>query len=168
MRSSMVISALNFILPVSLCSDFYIKKCRANFQHELRLCKKFCSGVSKIADFRHVDMEGQVKGALPVWRQHPLKTMLNAVSQQKFSKSVSTLPQFLHRGTAGNLEPLTRGGAGRIRMGDRWLLILERSNFKNFRKRFPKGPILDIRWWLTCWKNFLEGVSLCLDFYIEG
>ena len=28
--------------------------------------KKFSSGVSKIADFRHVDMEGQMKGELPV------------------------------------------------------------------------------------------------------
>ena len=30
------------------------------------LGKKFSSGVSKIADFRHVDMEGQMKGELPV------------------------------------------------------------------------------------------------------
>ena len=29
--------------------------------------KKISSGVSKIADFRHVDMEGQMKGELPVW-----------------------------------------------------------------------------------------------------
>ena len=59
---------------------------------------------------------------------------------ENFQKSVSTLPRFLHRGTAGNLEPLTRGGAGRIRMGDRWLLILERSNFKKFSKEVSKRP----------------------------
>ena len=35
-------------------------------QREFRLGKKICSGVSKIADFRHVDREGQRKGELPV------------------------------------------------------------------------------------------------------
>ena len=56
------------------------------FQHELHAGKIFCSGVSKIADFRHVDMEGQMKGALPIWRQYPLKTMLNAAYQKIFKK----------------------------------------------------------------------------------
>ena len=37
-----------------------------NVQHEFRPGKKFSSGVSQIADFRHVDMEGQRKGELPV------------------------------------------------------------------------------------------------------
>ena len=37
-----------------------------NVQRDLGLGKKFCSGVSKIADFRHVDKEGQRKGELPV------------------------------------------------------------------------------------------------------
>ena len=37
-----------------------------NVQREFRPGKKFSSGVSKIADFRHVDMEGQMKGELPV------------------------------------------------------------------------------------------------------
>ena len=32
-----------------------------NVQREFRPGKKFSSGVSKIADFRHVDMEGQMK-----------------------------------------------------------------------------------------------------------
>ena len=54
----------NLILPVSLCSDFTLKSV-GQFQHELHAGKIFCSGVSKIADFRHVDMEGQMKGALP-------------------------------------------------------------------------------------------------------
>ena len=58
----------------------------------------------------------------------------------KFSKRVSTLPRFLHRGTAGNMDPLTEGDAGRIRMGDRWLLILVRSNFKKFSKEVSKRP----------------------------
>ena len=38
---------------------------------------------------------------------------------KKTSKSVSTLPRFLHRGTAGNMDPLTGGGAGMIRWSDR-------------------------------------------------
>jgi len=37
-----------------------------NVQREFRTGQKFSSGVSKIADFRHVDMEGQTKGELPV------------------------------------------------------------------------------------------------------
>ena len=37
-----------------------------NVQREFRLGKKICSGVSKIAEFRHVDMVGQRKGELPV------------------------------------------------------------------------------------------------------
>lgn len=37
-----------------------------NVQREFRPGKKICSGVSKIAEFRHVDMEGQRKGELPV------------------------------------------------------------------------------------------------------
>ena len=63
-------------LLMSLCSDFYMKECRANIRHELH-------------------------------------------GSKKFSKRVSALPRFLHRGTAGNMDPLTGGSAGRIRMGDR-------------------------------------------------
>ena len=37
-----------------------------NVQREFRPDKKCYSGVSKIADFRHVDREGQMKGELPV------------------------------------------------------------------------------------------------------
>ena len=36
------------------------------------------------------------------------------------------------------MEPLTGGDAGRIRMSDRWLLILTRSNFKKFTKEVSK------------------------------
>ena len=59
---------------------------------------------------------------------------------ENFQKSVSTLPRFLHRRAAGNMQPLTGGGAGRIRMGDRWLLILLRSNFKKISKEVSKRP----------------------------
>ena len=38
------------------------------------------------------------------------------------------------------MEPLTGGDAGRIRMGDQWLLILVRSNFKKFSKEVSKKP----------------------------
>ena len=55
-----------------------------------------------------------------------------------FRKSVSTLPRFLHRGVAGNMKPLTGDDAGVIRRGDRWLLILVRSNFKKFSKEVSK------------------------------
>ena len=54
---------------------------------------------------------------------------------KKSSKSVSTLPRFLHRRAVGNMQPLTGGGAGRIRMGDRWLLIIVRSNLKKIIER---------------------------------
>ena len=37
-----------------------------NVQRELKKKKKISSGVSTIVDFRHVDMEGQRKGELPV------------------------------------------------------------------------------------------------------
>jgi len=53
---------------------------------------------------------------------------------KKFSGGGATLPRFLHRRVAGNMQPLTGGDVGRIRMGDRWLLILARSNFKKFSK----------------------------------
>ena len=36
------------------------------------------------------------------------------------------------------MQPLTGGDVGRIRMGDRWLLILARSNFKKFSKEVSK------------------------------
>ena len=55
---------------------------------------------------------------------------------KKFSGGGATLPRFLHRRSAGNIQPLTGGDAGRIRMGDRWQLILARSKFKKF---FGKG-----------------------------
>ena len=38
------------------------------------------------------------------------------------------------------MEPLTGGGAGRIRRGDRWLMILVQSNFKKFSKLVSKKP----------------------------
>ena len=57
---------------------------------------------------------------------------------EKFQKRVSTLPRFLHRGAAGNMEPLTGDVAGRIRRGDRRLLMLVRSNLKKFSKVVSK------------------------------
>ena len=63
-------------LLMSLCSDFFMKECRANIHHELH-------------------------------------------GSKKSSKSVSTLPRVLHRRAAGNRQPLTGGGAGRIHMDDR-------------------------------------------------
>ena len=51
---------------------------------------------------------------------------------EKFSGGGATLPRFLHRRVAGNMQPLTGGDAGRIRMGVQWLLMLVRSNFKKF------------------------------------
>ena len=47
-------------------SHIWVRGVWLNVQHELRPGKKCSSGVSKIADFRHVDMEGQRKGELPV------------------------------------------------------------------------------------------------------
>ena len=73
--------------------------------------KKFCSGVSKIADFRHVDMEGQMKGDLSVWGAAPSEDDVEGCVSENFQKSVSTLPQFLHRRAAGNIQPLTGGEA---------------------------------------------------------
>ena len=63
---------------------------------------------------------------------------------KKSSKSVSTLPRFLHRRAAGNMQPLTGGDADMIHGRNQWLLILVRSNFKKFRKWFPKSSNLDI------------------------
>ena len=37
---------------------------------------------------------------------------------EKFQKRVSTLPRFLHRREAGNMDPLTGGDAGMIRWSD--------------------------------------------------
>ena len=38
------------------------------------------------------------------------------------------------------MQPLTGGDDGMIRGGDRWLLILVRSNFNNFPKVVSKRP----------------------------
>ena len=54
---------------------------------------------------------------------------------ENFQKRVSTLPRFLHRRAAGNIQPLIGGDAGMNRMGDRWLLILVRSNLKKIIER---------------------------------
>ena len=67
------------------------------------------------------------------------------------------------------MEPLTGGGAGRIRRGDRWLMILVRSTFKKISKRgFPKARFWTLDDDSRAEKDFLEMVPLCLDFYIEG
>ena len=57
---------------------------------------------------------------------------------KKTSEAGATLPRFLHKRAEGNMEPLTGGDAGRIRMSDRWLLILTRSNFKKITKEVSK------------------------------
>lgn len=57
---------------------------------------------------------------------------------EKTSEAGATLPRFLHRRAADNMQPLAGGDAGRIRMSDRWLLILTRSNFKKFTKEVSK------------------------------
>ena len=59
---------------------------------------------------------------------------------EKTSEAGATLPRFLHRRAAGNMEPLTGGDDGMIRGGDRWLLILVRSNFKKYLKVVSKRP----------------------------
>ena len=46
--------------------------------------------------------------------------------------------RFLHRRVAGNMQPLIGDDAGMIRWGDRWLLILMRSNFKKFSETVSK------------------------------
>ena len=59
---------------------------------------------------------------------------------EKFQKRGSTLPRFLHRRAAGHMQQLTGGDADMIHGSDRWLLILVRSNFKNFSKVVSKRP----------------------------
>ena len=65
MQSSMVTSATKFDFAGVKLLGFYIKECRAISARASPL-QKICLGVSKIVDFRHVDMEGQMKEALPV------------------------------------------------------------------------------------------------------
>jgi len=90
-------------------------------------------------------------------------------SARKFPECVSTLPRFLHRRAAGNMQPLTGGDDGRICMGDRWPLILMRSNFKIiFESGFQKARFWTLDDDSRAEKDVLEVVSLCLDFYIEG
>ena len=57
---------------------------------------------------------------------------------KKISGGGATLPRFLHRRSAGNMQPLTRGDAGMIHGSNQWLLILMRSNFKKFSKEVSK------------------------------
>ena len=69
------------------------------------------------------------------------------------------------------MQPLTGGDDGMIRGGDRWLLILVRSNFKNFPKVVSKklefghlrvkGENDDDDLYA---ENFLEVVSFCSIF----
>ena len=75
----------------------------------------FAVGVSKNDDFRHVDM-GEKNDALRIlWRP-----MLEISLLRKFRKSVSTLPRFLHRGIAGNMQPLAGGEVRMICWVSRW------------------------------------------------
>lgn len=57
---------------------------------------------------------------------------------RKFQKSVSTLPRFLHRGTADNMQSMAGGDTDVIRWGDQWLLILMRRYFKKFSPEVSK------------------------------
>ena len=67
------------------------------------------------------------------------------------------------------MQPLTGGDDGMIRGGDRWLLILVRSNLKKIIERgFQKARFWTLDDDSRAEKDFLEVVSLCLDFYIEG
>ena len=57
---------------------------------------------------------------------------------EKTSEAGATLPRFLHRRAAGNMQLTAGGDADMIRGDDRWLLILMRSNFKKFTKEVSK------------------------------
>ena len=102
--------------------------------------KKASVGVSKIDDFCHLGVEGETEGMFVLLWLRPYNDVAHAGNQpiKKFSESVSTLPRFLHRRTAGNMKPLKRGDTGMIRWGDRWLFILVRSNLKKFSKEVSK------------------------------
>ena len=57
-----------------------------------------------------------------------------------FSEDGVTLPRFLHRRVAGNMQPLTGGDADMIHGRNQWLLILVRSNLKKlFERGFQKA-----------------------------
>ena len=87
---------------------------------------------------------------------------------KKLSGGGVTLPRFLHRRLAGNMQPLTGGDADMIQGRNQWLLILVRSNFKKLSKVVSKklefGHLRvkgendddDPRA-----ENFLEAVSFC-------
>ena len=55
-----------------------------------------------------------------------------------FSEDGVTLPRFLHRRVAGNMQPLTGGDADMIHGRNQWLLILVRSNLKKLSKLVSK------------------------------
>ena len=66
------------------------------------------------------------------------------------------------------MKLLTGGDADRIRMGDRWLLILVRSNLKKiFERGFQKARV-----WTLDDDSRAEKISgggvTCSDFHIEG
>jgi hypothetical protein len=63
---------------------------------------------------------------------------------EKFSGGGATLPRFLHRRVAGNMQPLTGGDADMIHESSMAVNAREKQIQKNFRKRFPKSSILDI------------------------
>ena len=105
-------------LPMSLCSDFYIKECRANIHHELHGSKKLQKVFPLCSDFY---IEGQ-------------------------------------RAVGSRWQEVMLAGFAWV-IDSCWYLC--ETIWKTFRKSFPKSSILDIRWWLTCWKNFLEVVSIC-------
>ena len=115
--------------------------------------------------------------------------MLEISLLRKFRKSVSTLPRFLHRGIAGNMQPLA---GGEVRMIC-WVLVGFRlrkfffekssvsvSKIDDFRhlgvEWATEGMIPDDYALTTTWltpeisliRNFHKVFPLCLDFYIKG
>ena len=115
-----------------------------NFQHELHAGKIICSGVSKIADFRHVDMEGKTGLVFPADDAIGRLGYTTEIGLVKNSEDGVTLPRFLHRRVAGNMQPLTGGDADMIHESSMAVNAREKQIQKNFRKRFPKSSILDI------------------------
>ena len=108
---------------------------------------------------------------------------------RKFRKSVSIMSRFLHRGIAGNMQPLTGGDVSMIRR----VFVGFRPSKNFFRKSSvgvskiddfchlgvegeTEGMFLDDYALTTTWpaleisllRNFLKGFPLCPDFYIEG
>ena len=131
-------------------------------------------------------MEGENDDALRIlW-----PPMVETSPLRRFRKSVSTMPRFLHRGIAGNMQPLV---GGEVRM-IRWVIVGFRRSPKNFFKKssvgvskiddfchlgvkgetegmFPDDYALATTWPTmknSLSRNFLKVFPLCLNLYIDG